>query len=329
MELARDGSTPPLPLPPEGGRMDPSHPQPSLIVTKASISPRPNSRNSHSYPPRSDSWSEKGENRSYSHAPFSTALHSVGFEREVPGDHSRAALNRPGIHGPHPIPADRSQSRGNDRYSPPRNPTRLLGPDRQLPACYHRCSTSSTRSGPVESKRYTTKALHGPTENARSPMSNHSSPMPMLTRIGHNPVHMTPHGLGTCYCSSLIPRGHGTRCTIPVNTPSTTSRLGSRTPFCGPPTDTTPQGPPAHGISQANPHPVTTGPHANNGTMPHRSSTGTAVTPKPRPLPGNTPMAPAVGPPPACPRQATLPRSETPRPPTCRQRKQIPEIEPH
>ena len=201
MELAGDGSTPPLPLPSKGGKMDPSRPQPSRLVTKASISPRPNSHNSHSYPPRSDSWSEKGETCSYSYAPFPTALHSVRFEREVPGDRSRAVLDRQGIHEPHPIPANRLRSRGNDRYSLPRNPARPLGPDRQLPARDCRGSTSSPRSGLVESKRYITKALRCPTGNAHSPMSNHSSPMPMLTSIGHSPVHTTPYGLGTHYRS--------------------------------------------------------------------------------------------------------------------------------
>ena len=229
MELAGDGSTPPLPLPLEGGRMDPSPPQPSRIVTKASISPRPNSHNSHSYPPQSDSWSERGENRIYSHAPFPTPLHSVGFEREMPGDHSRAALDRQGFHGSHPIPVDCLQSRGNDQYSPPRNPARPLSPDRQLPARDRRSSSSSPRSDQVESKRFITKALCGTMGNARSPMSNNSSPMPMLTSTSRSPVHTTPHGLGTRYRSPWTPRGHGTRCTIPVNTPSATTRPGSRT----------------------------------------------------------------------------------------------------
>ena len=192
MELAGNGSTPPLPLPSEGGRMDPSPPQPSRIVTKASISPRPNSHNSHSYPPRSDSWSERGENRIYSHAPFPTPLHSIGFEREMPGDRSRAALNQQGFHGPHPIPVDRLRSRGNDRHSPPRYP---------LPARDRCGSSSSPRSGSVESKRFITKALRGTTGNDRSPMSNNSSPMPMLTSTGRSTVHTTPHGLGTHYCS--------------------------------------------------------------------------------------------------------------------------------
>ena len=71
-------------------------------------------------------------------------------------------------------------------------PARPLGPDRQLPACDRRGSTSSLRSGPVESKRYITKALRGTTGNARSPMSNQSSPMLMLTSTGGSPVHTTP-----------------------------------------------------------------------------------------------------------------------------------------
>ena len=117
MELAADGSASPLPFPSEGERMEPSPPQPPRIVTKASISPRPNSHISHSYPPYFDSWSERGENRSYSHAPFPTLLTGVGYEREMPGDRLRAALDRQRYHGPHPIPAYRLRSHDNDRYS--------------------------------------------------------------------------------------------------------------------------------------------------------------------------------------------------------------------
>ena len=58
MELAADGSASPLPLSSEGGRMEPSPPRPPRIVTKASMSPRPNSHISHSCPQHCDSWSE-------------------------------------------------------------------------------------------------------------------------------------------------------------------------------------------------------------------------------------------------------------------------------
>ena len=61
---------------------------------------------------------------------------------------------------------------------------------------------------------------------------------------------------------------------------------------------------------------------------PHqRGPTDMAVAPKPRPLPGNTPMAPTVVPPP-CLQQATLPRPAVTRPPTRRQPRQFPGIDP-
>ena len=128
--------------------MEPSPPKPPHIVTKAPISPRPNSNVSHSYPPHSDDWSERGENCSYSHAPIPTPLTGVGHERELPGDRSRAALDRQGYHGPPPMPTDRLRSRDNDRYSSARNPARPLGPDRWLPACNHWGSPGSPRKGP-------------------------------------------------------------------------------------------------------------------------------------------------------------------------------------
>ena len=56
----------------------------------------------------------------------------------MPDDRSWAALDRQRIHGSHPIPADCSQSRGNDRYSPPRNPARpRLPATRSLSPRFH------------------------------------------------------------------------------------------------------------------------------------------------------------------------------------------------
>ena len=40
----------------------------------------------------------------------------VGYERELPGDRSRAALDRQGYHGPPPMPTDCLRSLDNDRY---------------------------------------------------------------------------------------------------------------------------------------------------------------------------------------------------------------------
>ena len=98
----------------------------------------------------------------------------------------------------------------------------------------------------------------------------------------------------------------------PVHTTPTTrlgSRMRARAPRIlvpGPPTGTNLRGPPPCGISQANPCLVTIGARANSGTMPHHGPTGTAVAPKPRPLPGNMPTALAVGPP-TCLQHATTP----------------------
>ena len=105
MELAADGSAPPLPLSSEGGRMEPSYPQPPPIVTKAQTSPRFNSHISHPYPPHSGDWGERGENHIYSHPTAPTPLTGVGQEREMPGDR-RTALDRQGYHGPPPMPMD-------------------------------------------------------------------------------------------------------------------------------------------------------------------------------------------------------------------------------
>ena len=120
MELAADGSTSPLPLPSEGGRIEPSYPQPPPIVSKAQTSPRPNSHISHSYPPHSDDWSERGKNHIYSHPPIPTPLTSVGQEREMPGDR-QSVLDRQRYHGPPPMPTNRLWSRDNDRYLSARN----------------------------------------------------------------------------------------------------------------------------------------------------------------------------------------------------------------
>ena len=67
--------------------------------------------------------------------------------------------------------------------------------------------------------------------------------------------------------------------------------------------------------------------HANSETIPQHGPTGMAVAPKPRSLPGNKPTAPTVGPP-SCLQQATLPRPAVTRPPTRRQTRQFPGIDP-
>ena len=86
MELAADGSASPLPLPSEGGRMEPSYTQRPPIVTKAHTLLRPNSLISHPYPPHSGDWSERGENHIYSHPTAPTPWTGVGQEREMPRD---------------------------------------------------------------------------------------------------------------------------------------------------------------------------------------------------------------------------------------------------
>ena len=120
-ELAVDGRAFPLPLPLEEGRLEPPYPQPPPIVTKAQISPRPNSLISHPYPPHSGDWSERGENHIYCHPTAPTRLTSVGQKREMPGDR-RTALDRQGYYGPPPMPTDRLRSRDNVQYLSARNP---------------------------------------------------------------------------------------------------------------------------------------------------------------------------------------------------------------
>ena len=125
MELAADGSASPLPLPSEGGRMEPPYTQPPPIVTKAQTSPRTNSLISHPNPPHSSDWNERGENHIYSHPTAPTPLIGVGQEREMPGDR-RTALDRQGYYGPPPAPTDHLWSRDNVRYLTARNPAHLL-----------------------------------------------------------------------------------------------------------------------------------------------------------------------------------------------------------
>ena len=97
--------------------MDASPPQSSPIVSKASLSPRPNSHIAHPYP-RSDKGGERGESRPHSPSSLSKRFQSGEGEGEGAGDHSRTEKSRQGNLGSHPASAGRLLPAGPHRYSP-------------------------------------------------------------------------------------------------------------------------------------------------------------------------------------------------------------------
>ena len=155
--LAEDGNTSALPLPSEGGGVESALPQPSPIVTKATLSPKPTSQNFHSYRPRSNNWSEKGKNRTRSRSPFSPHSESGEDvrERDPVTTHGRRC---PGIG---PTGHDPSLRTARGLVDTPA--TRL--PARPLPTHGHRDTNRNlgTSPGPVGSSRYTTEAPRDPT----------------------------------------------------------------------------------------------------------------------------------------------------------------------
>ena len=213
----RVSSSPPLPVGKQGGgggthgheadcgKDGAIPPQPPHLVTKAPISHRPNSHISHSYPPHSNDWSERGENCSYSHTPIPTPLTGVRYERKLPGDRSRAVLDRQGHHGPPPMPTDCLQSRDNDRYSSARW-ARIAG-----------CPPTATGAPPAALAVARWRTSHVLPRCFAVPQGTHtrtrasSSPMPGLTSNGCDSYHQAWQSYAitvTVYTGSWSSYGH-------------------------------------------------------------------------------------------------------------------------
>ena len=133
-ELTEEGNTPPFPPPHplEGGRMDASPLQSSPILSKALLSPMPNSHIAHPYP-RSDKGGERGESRPHSPSSLSKCFQSREGEGKGAGDHSQTEKSRQGTSVP---------------ILPPRDRTDILLSVRPL-----------TRSGPIASCRLAVTAI--------------------------------------------------------------------------------------------------------------------------------------------------------------------------
>ena len=203
--------------------------------------------------------------------------------RERPGDRSRAEVSRRRTHRSRSISTDRLRSRGHAHYSPPSTPC-------PLPAHGHRDTSRNLRSSPgsVGSNRYTTEAPRGTTGSTRSPTTSSGSHMPMTNRIGTGPGPVTASGHGIPHVAPRTARGRESIFTGLGTVTTANTRPRPHTPLrCPAPRRTIWPSPPTG----------TTGMRNSIGSMPHRGQTGTAATPKPRLRPGNTPTAPAVGPP--------------------------------
>ena len=159
-------STPPPPpprhAPAEGGRMEATPPQPSSVVSRASLSPRPNRHNPHSYP-RVNNWSERGESFPLSPTSLSKRFQSREGKGEGAGDHSRTEKSRQGNLGSHPASVGCLRPAGPHQYSPVRDTACPLGLGRQLPSRSHRDATRNLRSGRAWNRPPFIKVRRGPT----------------------------------------------------------------------------------------------------------------------------------------------------------------------
>ena len=155
-----------LPLP-HLRRGESALPLPSPIVTKATLSPRPNGQKPHSYRPRSDNWSGGDENRSRSRSPFSPHSVSGEDERKKPDDRSR-------VEGPGLGPTDHDPTPGT---------TRVLVDTTPLPTPGTRHGTR-TSSGPMGNNRHTSEVPRRPTGSTHSPTTSSDSHMLKTTHSG-------------------------------------------------------------------------------------------------------------------------------------------------
>ena len=316
--LAEDGNTSALPLPSEGGGVESALPQPSPIVTKATLLPRPTGQNFHSYRPRSNNWSEKGKNRTrFSFSLLPTLREWRGCERERPGDHSRAEVSRRRTHRSRSISTDRSRSRGHARYSPPRSPSARSRSPR------HQSQPWDLSWASGEQSLYYRGHPQSQGEH-RSPTTSSGSHMPIPARIGTRLGPATARGHGIPH---VAPRtAHGRESVITVLGIATTAntRPGSHTPSPAATAGPALRCPTPRCTIWTSLLVGTTGMRNSIGSMPHRRRTGTAATPMPRLRPGNTPTAPAVGPP-----WAGFPLYGIPRPLTHQQPKSLLQIGSH
>ena len=176
--------------------MDTVPPQPSPIVYKALLSPRPKGHESHPYP-QSDIRGERCESQPLSPPPYSRRLLGGEEGREGAGDRSRAERWRQGNSGSFSAAADRTKTLLPARplTSCPL-PARPLGYGRPLPTCGHRNATRNLHSGRAWNRHHSTKVHRGPTGSTRSPMTSHCSSMPTLTRTGNKAAHTIFHDHG-------------------------------------------------------------------------------------------------------------------------------------
>ena len=143
--------------------MEVTPPLPSPIATRASLSPRPNSHDPHSYT-RSDNWSERGESHPHSPSSLSKRFQSGEGKGEEAGDHSRTEKSRQGNLGSHPAPVGCTDILLSvTPLSRCLLAARPLGLGRQLPSRGHRDSTRNLRSGRAWNRPPFIKVPHGPT----------------------------------------------------------------------------------------------------------------------------------------------------------------------
>ena len=195
--------------------MDTVPPQPSPIVYKALLSPRPKGHVSHPYP-RSDIRGDRGESQPLSPPPYSRRLLGGEEGREGAGDRSQAEKSRQGNSGSFSAAVDRTKT-----LLPARPLTSCpLGYARPLPACGHCNATRNLRSGWAWNRHHSTKVHRGPTESTRSLMTSRCSSMPTLTCTGNKAAQTIFHDHGNPSHALRTPCDRKTRCTGRPNMPT-------------------------------------------------------------------------------------------------------------
>ena len=199
--------------------MDTVPPEPSPLMCKALLSPRPKGHESHLYP-RSDLRGERGESQPLSPPPYSRRLLGGGERGQVTAhgqrDHGKGTpvLSLPLRTTCGPLDRTKTLLLARPLTHCP------LGYGRPLLTCSHRNATRNLCSGRAWNRHHSTKVHSSPTGSTYSPMTSHCSSMPTLTHTGNKAAPMISHDHRNPSHALRTPRDRETLCTGRPNMPT-------------------------------------------------------------------------------------------------------------